>query len=210
MSERAMSIEVARAEFERAMQKIGASIKKSLPQNFRSWGLFVAGRFRGHARTVLQVHTGKLSQSFTFKMTKDADDYEGRFGSRSKYAKIHEFGGTIRPKKARALAIPLKGSPAVIPTSGAPRYGSPLKNTLPKSYSFWVHKSPSGRVFLMGAKKDPTTRQTRGAKTRAQPWFLLLHSVTIPKRLGFVTYIQAAIKQLRDQLAKGAQEAIDG
>lgn len=58
---------------------------------------------------VLNIRTRALQRSiFTELMDNGkAEEMEGRVGTPIIYGKVHEFGATIRPKKAKALFIPL-------------------------------------------------------------------------------------------------------
>ena len=82
----------------------------------------------------------------------------GRFGGNDvRYARIHELGGTIRPKRAKSLAIPLpaartgagvSGRPGprdvpglrFVPTPGSPRVVAVLVNES-NQVMFYLHKS---------------------------------------------------------------------
>ena len=46
--------------------------------------------------------TGRLRNSLTYQTGPD----EVRIGTNVKYAKVHQFGATIQPKRAKALAFP--------------------------------------------------------------------------------------------------------
>ena len=60
----------------------------------------------------LNVRTGNLRRSFqesrAKKVQERGDGVIGTVGTNQKYAKIHEYGGTIRPVKSKWLTIPLK------------------------------------------------------------------------------------------------------
>jgi len=51
---------------------------------------------------VLKRQTGKLAQSLNWKLT---SDFSAKIGTNIAYAAIHEFGGEIRPKNAKALVF---------------------------------------------------------------------------------------------------------
>lgn len=55
----------------------------------------------------LKVVTGNLRASYASRVFITQDGVRGVMGSPSKYAAIHEYGGVVRPVRARALTIPL-------------------------------------------------------------------------------------------------------
>ncbi|NMC35298.1 MAG: HK97 gp10 family phage protein [Veillonellaceae bacterium] len=69
--------------------------------------------YQGHDAGHLNIDKGHLRRSLTYRVHKAGGVY-AEVGTNVVYAAIHEFGGTIRPKRAKALAIPvgdMKGSP---------------------------------------------------------------------------------------------------
>ena len=99
------------------------------------------------------------------------------------YARIHEFGGTVRPKSSKYLAIPIGAAktkagvarkrPREIPNlKFVPRKGrSPL---------LVLEHFKNVKVKLLGK-----TIRTDKVVTKSTPMFVLKRSVTIPPRLGF-------------------------
>lgn len=124
-------------------------------------------------RPGLARRTGALARSFQTSITGDkVDDLRGVYFSTSRYAAIHESGGTITGK-GKLLAIPLA---AARTSAGVSRYPSPLRQTLPASFpnGTFVRRSRAGNLILFG--KNPDRSIT--------PLFALKQSVTIPPRLG--------------------------
>ena len=137
------------------------------------------------------------------------------------YARIHEFGGTIVPKKARALAIPL---PAAKTSAGVSRWRSPreVANLIMLrrkggppilAQQVEVHRKQTREVatggwdFVKG--KEKTARIKTGSKvthSKIIPLFVLKTSVRIPPRLGFraewartaPTIARDALKAIKD------------
>jgi len=110
----------------------------------------------GTTKTRLGVRTGNLRRSIRWKVNESR--LEGEFGSYdTSYAAIHEFGGTIRPKRGRYLAIPFR--------SGKTPAG--------------VWKSP--RLFENTFVRKNIIFQKRG-KDKIVPLFVLKKSVKIPAR----------------------------
>jgi phage gpG-like protein len=62
---------------------------------------------------VLDARTGRLKGSLTHEETDDSLEISAGGGpGEVDYARIHHYGGTIRPKKKKALTIPFPGGPA--------------------------------------------------------------------------------------------------
>lgn len=53
----------------------------------------------------LKRQTGTLAKSLTYKLQ---DDFNAKVGTNVRYAAIHEFGGVILPKEAKALVFKIK------------------------------------------------------------------------------------------------------
>ena len=68
---------------------------------------------------ILRVRSGRLRASITHRVQQTPDGIEGRVGPNVPYARIHEFGGVIRPKRSKHLTIPI--NEALTP-AGVPRY----------------------------------------------------------------------------------------
>lgn len=63
---------------------------------------------------VLHVRTGTLGRSITAETIETADAIEGAVGTNVRYARIHEYGGTVHlpmlvPRRARALRFEVGG-----------------------------------------------------------------------------------------------------
>jgi hypothetical protein len=75
------------------------------------------------------------------------------------YAGIHEHGGTIRPKRARALAIPVEGGPAVT-QAGVERFGGP--RSFPGKLSFIPFRNSGLAVGGLFTTSSEQGRDRRG------------------------------------------------
>lgn len=123
--------------------------------------------------------TGNLARSLHSEVTESSDTYaEVATGTDLEYAAIHEFGGTIRPKNAEALAVPL--------TPEAKKYASPRE--FPRKLH--VQVSEDGKAFLAGA--------------RGKPYYILLKSVTIPAR----PYLRPAIDENETKIVNAVQRIL--
>jgi len=99
----------------------------------------------------------------------------GRFGGNDvRYARIHELGGTIRPQRAKSLAIPLPAA-----KTGAGVSGRPGPRDFP-DLQFMPSKNPRNVGIL--------------ATPAGVPMFVLRRSVTIPAR----PYLRPALDQSTD------------
>jgi len=58
---------------------------------------------------VLQRRSGRLRNSITHQVKIEGDNVIGRIGTNVVYGRIHELGGEIRPKTARALRFQIPG-----------------------------------------------------------------------------------------------------
>ncbi|NBI42045.1 phage virion morphogenesis protein [[Haemophilus] felis] len=61
-------------------------------------------------------HRGYLSQLLAYNYNDDGVE----FGSDAKYARLHQFGGVIKPKKGKRLVFGKKGSPVFAKESKVP------------------------------------------------------------------------------------------
>jgi phage gpG-like protein len=87
------------------------------------------------------------------------------FGTNLEYAALHQYGGTITPKNAKALTIPLTREAAR--SGGARRFPRPL----------FILKSDNGKAFLA----EEVAKGKKG-KTKLTLHYLLSQGVRIPAR----------------------------
>lgn len=130
------------------------------------------------------------------------NDVWAKLASSSKYALIHETGGTIRPKRRKFLAIPL---PTAQAKAGAMRGNlvglDPAGGTTPSLYGvkgLVLFKSKAGNLLLGEPKPGGIV-----------PLFVLKRSVTIPPRLGFLARFKewVAAGNVRQRLAEAVGAA---
>ena len=116
------------------------------------------------------------------------DDIQGRIGG-VHYLKIQETGGTITPKKAQYLTVPL---PAAMDGAGVP-----LKRSAREWDNTFVARSKNGNLLIF---------QRRGKAVT--PLYLLVKKVTIPPRLGMrqtlevgkTYFVERAMKNMLKEL----------
>ncbi|MGD8388165.1 MAG: hypothetical protein PVG49_13570 [Desulfobacteraceae bacterium] len=121
----------------------------------------IARRLSG---AVLSERTARLKNSLTHQETADTLEISAGGGpDEVAYAAIHHYGGTIRPKKAKALTIPFPGGPA---DRRVPLRASDFDDT-------FIAK---GIIF------QTTGRSSRSGGERIEPLFILKKAVEIPAR----------------------------
>lgn len=114
-------------------------------------------------------------------------------GSSMPYAAIHEFGGDIKPVKAKALTIPIAAN---LTAAGVPRYATAQE--LKDHFG-------ADKVFLMKREgKAPLLMAQTGAKT-VKPFFVLSKGVKIPAR----KYVSEALKNAEPEASAALKRAID-
>lgn len=217
MSEKMASLQVATDKLNKALRKMYNEFGEGAKNGLADWSQyalkrFVVSRLSG-GTGALQRRRGDLARSFRFELKGTGLESQSRFVTSSRYARIQEEGGKIVPKHAKALAIPVRGGPAMTP-SGVPRYpsgaGISLRSTLPKDHRFWVMKSANGKVWLMGAKQEASGKMSRSKKGRAQAWFQLVKSVMLKPRMKFRESIRLYAKVFAARLAQTARKVFGG
>jgi HK97 gp10 family phage protein len=87
-------------------------------KNLRAAGQAGGQIIRNRAKQLVRKKSGTLNRSIhSLTVELDRNHVVVEIGTNLEYAKIHEYGGTIKPKKAKFLAVPL--------TEEARRYVSP-------------------------------------------------------------------------------------
>lgn len=167
-----------------ALKRFGDRIEPDLAFAFGQIGIeFDAAaqeRIRGayspgapSARDHLQSRSGALARSGTRHEVRRGDTVDRlslRIFITKEYGAIHEFGGTIRPKAARALTIPLKDN---LDPSGiailSPREWRATGET-------FVYNDHRGRGFIV--------RKTPGSPGDLDFLFMFVDKVVMPPRWG--------------------------
>jgi len=117
-------------------------------------------------------------------------DIQGSIGGVG-YLRTHEYGATIRAKRAKYLTIPLP--PALNPD------GTPKKRSARDWHDTFVITSKAGNLLIV---------QKRAG--RIVPLYVLKKEVTIPARLGMRDTLQAGLPLFVDRaMSRMAREAID-
>lgn len=135
----------------------------------------------------LHVRTGALKSSIVaLPIEREEHCITGKVvaGQKLRYARIQEYGGTIKPKKAKFLAIPLN---AVKTAAGVARF-SPREAAAAGYPHTFVR---SGVLF--GKQGDQVV-----------PLFALRRSVTLPAR----PYMRPALEAMRPKIEEGIRAAV--
>jgi phage gpG-like protein len=159
-----------------------------------------AARAETHAKTVtfpkaLKTRTGRLQGSIAGRAKRTPGGVAialsaGGGGKDVKYAATHEFGATIRPVKAKMLAIPVHDE--LKTKAGVGRMPGP--------------RDVPGLTFAISKKGQ---RMLIHEKTN-EVWYILRQRVIIPKRPFLKPAIDHTLKQIEPELAAllGEQELI--
>lgn len=147
-------IVVGKAELITKFRRMGEAVRgKTLANTLMSGLLVIGNAARGNVKSQGLIKTRTLSRSIHEEITSTSAEWaEGQVGTNLEYAAIHEFGGVIKPKTAKHLAIPV-GS-----YTGSPRTHSDLK----------VRKTTKGNLVMVDG----------GGKVQ----YVLKKSVEIPAR----------------------------
>lgn len=134
----------------------------------------------------LDVRTGNLRRSFqenkARKVQQRGEAITGTVGTNIEYARIHEYGGTIKPKSKQWLTIPIGEAltPAGVPRGTAREF----KNT----FFAW---SRNGNLILFG--KSPV-----GGSKKIVPLFVLKKMVRIPRK----AYMKPSLEEKKDDIVR--------
>lgn len=140
---------------------------------------------------VLKVRSGQLRNSWSGNpemFRRGTASYAMLRSQGTPYAAIHEFGGTIRPKKAKHLWIPLN---AMKTATGASRATPRELLSNPQSLGYDGTFTRKGIVF--GKQKKEII-----------PLFVLVDSVEIPAR----KYISRAMREVNEKIDAIGNKAI--
>lgn len=152
----------------RGFQQATADVERQLKLN-------ASGRY-------LKVRSGHLRNSIQSKVIRDTGELRSvvgsnvRSGRRLPYASIHEEGGTIRPKRAQWLAVPL---PSALTPSGV------LRKKPTEWDNTFFRKSKAGNLILF---------QKQGKKI--VPLFIMKKRVTVPAS----KYMSRTIREMKSRI----------
>lgn len=112
-------------------------------------------------RPGLRRQTGTLARSWSVRnVSRGPEDYGVLLATSVKYARIHQYGGTIKPKTAGALTVPISRS---------------ARGAFARSF---------GNLFIARTRKGAVLARSKGRGLEAM--YALKKSVRIPKRLHVI------------------------
>ena len=170
---------MTREQFRTTLDTMATRLPAEIGKVIARAALRSEGAAKRNATSTVHARSGRLRSSIMAVVTTGPTDFTltlsagARQGANVRYAKIHEMGGTVRPIKAKYLAIPV--GPAKT-AAGVARYASP-------------RDAPVELRFVQSLKGQPLLVEQRGKKGRVIVWYVLRRSVTIPAR----PYLQPAL-----------------
>jgi len=186
-----ISAEVIRAAVESAFQRGATKI-----------GGFIAKRFL--SGQVLRRRTGNLARSVegVYEIVDGLPSIRvGVFRSPARaYARIHELGGTITPKKAKSLAVPV-GAGAVTP-AGVSKYASP------RQYPGDLQYISINRGNVVGILVDPKEKR-KEQEGRMKATYLLLRRVKVKARPFLRPGVMAYLPELAKEVSRAVRKALN-
>lgn len=183
----------ARARWEERIKRTGTRFGEAAV-------VYIQRRYRtgGTTETRTGVRTGRLRRSYGFLVNAFAVGVSILVGvvrpedeSVLEYAALQEYGGTIRPKNARALTIPLDAAKT---SAGVPRgRARDFEDT-----------------FILRRDDDvPLIAQRRG-REKIVPLFALVQEVTVDARPSLEPTAEALLPKLENQLLEDLRMVIHG
>ena len=179
------------AELSTRLEVLARTLPDQLRRTLVVSALDAEAEAKQNATTRLNVRTGRLRASIQGTVEQDGG---GSFsivlragtpdGGRVPYARIHEEGGTIRPKRGRFLKIPV--GPALTGAGGS---------RLPPGGSGGIRFVPTPRGGVLVGRDG-------------QGWFVLKQQVTIPARPYLAPDIATIQPRLADNLTRLLRRAL--
>lgn len=110
-----IDVRMPRQKLLETLDQMEKDIIREAPLSFGRWAHWALARFKAErltGRPGLYPRTGTLRRSFRYAVKgRHFWDTSVEIKSTAKYAAIHEFGGEIRPKRAKMLARCIHGDP---------------------------------------------------------------------------------------------------
>lgn len=180
---------------EKFPERMFACMRDSLAKNLRLFETHHRQK-RMRGRPGVKIRTRALHDSFNVvSMGNTVENLVVSYVSTSPYARLQEHGGTVRPRQAQFLAIPMPGT-ALTP-SGKPRFFSPLRRSLAGRQTF-VQTSKKGSKILF---------ERRGEKLI--PLFVLKRQTRVPGRLGVAEEWANYLPRFDEDTANDIQACLD-
>ena len=168
-----------------AMRRVGLQLQRTIMQNT--------------SNALLNVRTGRLRRAIFYRVEESADGVVVRAGadlSKAPYGRIHNFGGIIRPVKAKFLTIPVGSN---LTPNGVMRVNAREFISNPGSLGFTGSYVNRAKTAIMGTREG----------VPPEPVFALSKSVTI-RPTGYVTgSLEVNHGFTRDQLNGAVQKSLE-
>lgn len=188
----------------RLLDELPTQAEKAMARRLLRAGMLFADSIKLHAsrKTLRQdrggptgTGTGKLAQSWSGNELRRLSNSELAvvISSSSPYARIHETGGPIVPRRAQALTIPLTWEAA---RKRASDFQDLFVLKLGKDEE---GGGENGRAFLARKRPGP------GGEDQVELLYLLSRGVTIPAR----RYISNAYREVREKIQATLEGALD-
>ena len=172
-----------------AMQNAGLRHQRAMAERFVPYG----------SGDPIQTRSGALRRSFGFEVSGSGLETQVRLFSKGlPYARMQEYGGTIRPKNKRYLTIPLPDAltPAGVLKGGARLVPRGNRYETADGLPTFIFKSKRGNLLIGARAKNGETRLL----------YTLKPSVTLKARLGFAeTFANVTRPALDAELARGVK-----
>ena len=180
-------------EIQRSRKKLKKELTASMRRLGGEWERRMKtnqfGPFRGKSFSFkLQNRSGSLRRSIRFRMSQSGGNVQLRLISEGvKYARIHEFGGTIKARAGKKLKIPL---PDALTPSGNLRSDAvfqkkTLRNKRTGKFRRSFVNSRGEESFVFKSKAGNLLIARRMNSGRLRLLFTLKDKVKIKARLGF-------------------------
>jgi hypothetical protein len=197
VADQAIAIDSNAAAVAVQYQQASKLVAKSVVKVLRTIGAGVIG-YVGREKLsgqLLEARTGTLRRALFYKVFTDANGLDagvivGADVKKAPHAAVHEYGATIRPVKAKKLAIPLDAAKT---TGGVARMSAREFMEHPESLGFErAFINPKGTA-IMGVRNTGSAGFDDDSDLALEPVFALKDAVTIPER----SYLRAGVNERR-------------
>ena len=167
-----MIVEIDARDAKAALDRVPAALQKRLFPVLNRWGLGVVGHIKANKLDgqVLNHRTRTLSRAVFHRVEESGEEGTLEVGvdlAKAPYGRVHEYGGTIRPKTAAHLTIPIGRA---LTASGVARFRARQVIASPASFGFASTFARNGIIFGTNKGAAPS------------PLFVLKDSVTLKAR----------------------------
>lgn len=178
----AVSVVVDASAAPRKLNRVGVAIQKELGPSTLRAALHLEGVTREVVMTTFTRNpTGNLARSYKATLIRTGKQSAAGVYSDAPHARIHDRGGTIKPRTGKNLPVPLSAR---------------ARNTR----GLWPRHWPKGQLFMLRSKAGKILLASRGRGRRAK---LIFHYVLKPSvQISGKQYLRAAVNKARSGIAK--------